>query len=81
MGKCKYRDCIPGAFTDLVNPETKEVVAAQLERLNSSTFDVFYGPITDNRGNVRIAEDESMTDNAMLNEFNWYVEGVVIDEE
>lgn len=68
-------------FTDLVNPETKEVVAAQLERLNSSTFDVFYGPITDNRGNVRIAEDESMTDNAMLNEFNWYVEGVVIDEE
>jgi basic membrane protein A len=49
-------------------------------KLNNGTFDVFYGPIYDNEGNLRIAEGESMTDNAMLNEFNWYVEGVVIDE-
>ena len=60
--------------------EITEVVEAEKERLHSGTFDVFYGPIYDNAGNLRIAEGETMTDNAMLNEFDWYVEGVVIDE-
>lgn len=69
------------SFSDKVKPETKEIVARKLEQLNSGTFDVFYGPIADNSGNLRIAEEESMTDNAMLNEFDWYVEGVIIDEE
>ena len=68
-------------FTDLVKGEAKEVVDEQLRKLNSGTFDVFYGPIMDNRGKLRIAEGESMTDDAMLNAFDWYVEGVVIDEE
>ncbi len=48
-------------------------------RLYSGTFDVFYGPIYDSEGVLRIAEGESMTDEVMLNEFDWYVEGVVID--
>ena len=38
---------------------------------------IFY----DNEGNLRVEEGECMTDNAMLNEFDWYVEGVVNDEE
>ena len=46
----------------------------------SETFDVFYGPITDNEGNVRIKSGQSMTDENMLNNFFWYVEGVVADE-
>ncbi len=68
-------------LTDKVKPGVEEKVAVQLERLNSGTYDVFYGPIADNEGNLRIAEEESMTDDAMLNCFDWYVEGVVIDEE
>lgn len=40
----------------------------------------FYGPITDNEGNVRVKEGQSMTDAAMLDDFFWYVEGVVTDE-
>ena len=52
-----------------------------MERLRYGTYDVFYGPVYDNNGVLRIAEGESMTDNAMLNEFDWYVEGVVIDED
>ena len=44
------------------------------------TTDVFYGPIKDQNGVIRIEEGESMTDYAMLNEFDWYVEGVYIDE-
>ena len=57
-----------------------EAIEAEREHLNSGTFDVFYGPIKDNEGNLRIAEKEGLSDNAMLNEFDWYVEGVVIDE-
>ncbi|MBQ8614525.1 MAG: BMP family ABC transporter substrate-binding protein [Ruminiclostridium sp.] len=56
-----------------------EVIEAERARLNNGTFDVFYGPIYDNEGNLRVAEGESMTDEAMLNELDWYVEGVVID--
>ena len=58
-----------------------EAVEKKRELLNNGVYDVFYGPIYDNKGNLRIAEGESMTDNAMLNEFDWYVEGVVTDEE
>lgn len=58
-----------------------EAVDAERERFRSGTFDVFYGPIYDNEGNIRIAEGESMTDDAMLNSFDWYVEGVVADEK
>ncbi|MBQ8789680.1 MAG: BMP family ABC transporter substrate-binding protein [Ruminiclostridium sp.] len=57
-----------------------EKIETEMQKLKSDTFDVFYGPVYDNTGKLRIAEGESMTDNAMLNEFDWYVEGVVIDE-
>lgn len=57
-----------------------EAVEAEKERFKNGTFDVFYGPIYDNEGNIKIAEGESMSDDAMLNSFDWYVEGVVIDE-
>ena len=49
--------------------------------MKNGSFDVFYGPIEDNTGNVRINEGESMSDVDMLNQFNWFVKGVVIDEE
>jgi len=68
-------------LSDKVHSDIEKKIQQELERLNSGTFDVFYGPIYDNAGNLRIAQGESMTDNAMLNEFDWYVEGVVIDEE
>jgi len=60
--------------------EIAEVIEEEKERFKNGAFDVFYGPIYDNEGNLRVAEGESMTDNAMLNEFDWYAEGVVIDE-
>ena len=46
----------------------------------SGTFDVFYGPITDHEGQERVKKGQSMTDDHMLNDFFWYVEGVVTDE-
>ena len=57
----------------------KDAIHAEYSKLESGVFGVFYGPIYDNQGNLRVAEGESMTDSAMLNEFDWYVEGVVID--
>ena len=68
-------------FTKLVNAGTAEQVEQELERLTSGTYDVFYGPIYDNEGKLRISEGESMTDNSMLNEFDWYAEGVIINEK
>ena len=67
-------------FSDKVKDGVIEAVEAERERLKSGTFDVFYGPVYDSEGTLRIAEDESMTDDYMLNSFDWYVEGVIIDE-
>ena len=68
-------------FTGLAKDGVENVVEQEYERLCSGTYDVFYGPIKDQEGTIRVAEGESMTDQVMLNEFDWYVEGVVINEE
>uniref|UniRef100_UPI004055D521 BMP family ABC transporter substrate-binding protein n=1 Tax=Acetatifactor sp. TaxID=1872090 RepID=UPI004055D521 len=68
-------------FTDKVKSGISETVYQEMERLSSGTYDVFYGPVYDNCGNIRVREGESITDSAMLNEFEWYVEGVVNDEK
>lgn len=57
-----------------------EKVEEELEKMSKGMFDVFYGPVYDSEGNVRVAEGESMSDDVMLNSFDWYVEGVVADE-
>ncbi len=57
-----------------------EKVNKEKQRIESGAYDVFFGPIYDTEGNIRIAEGESMTDYALLNSFDWYVEGVVLDE-
>lgn len=68
-------------LTDNVKNGTNKIVAGKMEKLRSGTFDVFYGPIYDNRGNLRVKAGESITDSVMLNEFDWYVEGVVNEED
>lgn len=62
-------------------PEIQEKINEKAEALSSGKFDVFYGPVIDSDGNMRVSEGESMSDDIMLNSFDWYVEGVVIDEE
>ncbi|MBQ6969762.1 MAG: BMP family ABC transporter substrate-binding protein [Synergistaceae bacterium] len=60
--------------------QTKAKVQAAYEKLRTLEFDVFYGPIRDNTGRLRVDEGESMPDNEMFNNFHWYVEGVKIEE-
>lgn len=68
-------------LTKNVKEGTAEAVEKEMEKLQSGTFDVFYGPVADSEGNIRIADGESMTDESMLNNFGWFVEGVFVDEE
>ena len=63
-----------------VKPGIAEKVEEARVKLESGTFDVFYGPIKDNEGVLRIAEGENLPDETMLNHFTWYVEGVVVYE-
>lgn len=64
-----------------VKPGIKEAVEREGRKFLSRTFDVFYGPIADTDGNIRVQEMECMTDQELLNAFDWYVEGVVLYEE
>lgn len=68
-------------FTENVKEGIGEIVNQEREKLINGTYDVFYGPIKDQNGVIRIGEGENMSDDAMLNEFDWYVEGVVLDDE
>lgn len=64
-------------LTDLVPDSVKQVVETELNQLRLGKYDVFYGPIEDNHGTLRVGEGESMTDTDMLEHFDWYVNGVV----
>ena len=64
-------------MTRNVEDSVRQVVEDEKLRLTQGKFDVFYGPIVDNHGNIRVGEGESMTDEAMLNRFDWFVKGVV----
>lgn len=66
-------------LSEHVRPGTEFLIKKMQNQLTAGTFDIFYGPIKDQNGTVRIQENESMSDRAMLNEFDWYVQGVLID--
>ena len=60
-------------------PQCAEPLEKARRSFENYSFDVFYGPVKDRDGNIRIAEGESMSDAKMLDNFDWYVEGVEID--
>ncbi|MBR5597875.1 MAG: BMP family ABC transporter substrate-binding protein [Lachnospiraceae bacterium] len=68
-------------LTENVKPGIEAIVEKEKKKLESGSWDVFFGPVVDQYGITRIHEGESMTDDAMLNAFDWYVEGVKIDAE
>jgi len=64
-------------MTKLVPDSVQNIVKTEMNLLKAGAYDVFYGPIEDNHGNLRVEEGESMTDVDMLQNFDWYVQGVV----
>nr|MBP3597837.1 BMP family ABC transporter substrate-binding protein [Eubacterium sp.] len=90
QGKFQSRQHWEGVETGIVSlsPLTSnaksgigKVLEKKRQELYNGTFDVFYGPIVDSQGNIRIQEGENMPDEAMLNSFGWYVKGVQVHEE
>lgn len=90
QGKFEGRNYWEGAESGMIAlaPLTKhvkegisEVVEQKRKEISNGTFDVFYGPIYDRDGGLRVPAEESMSDEAMLNEFDWYVKGVIIHGE
>lgn len=89
-GKFQSKNYWEGIESGLVSlaPLTKnvkegiaEVVEKEQARFMNGTYDVFYGPVCDTEGEVRVAEGESMPDDMMFNAFDWYVEGVEFVEK
>lgn len=58
-----------------VPDSVKELVEEEKARIVSGEWDVFYGPVKDQSGEVRVPEGSAMTDAEMLS-MNWFVEGV-----
>ena len=66
-------------FSPLVTEEIRaEVEKAKKEILSGN--DVFSGEIYDKDGIMRCGEDEFISDAALMDDFEWYVDGVVIHE-
>ncbi len=59
-----------------VTQETKDLINAKSEEMKNHTWDVFYGEIKDQEGNVKVASGAHLTDAEMLS-IDWFVEGVV----
>lgn len=62
-------------FGPMVTEETKQLIEAKKQEIIDGKFDVFWGPIKDQNGNIKVAEGEKLTDKEML-EMMWFVEGV-----
>jgi len=62
-------------YGPMVPEETKQLVEQEKERITSGEWDVFYGPLKDQNGEVKVAEGQKMSDDEML-AMDWFVEGV-----
>ncbi len=55
---------------------TYEMVEQIRTELSNGTKGVFFGPIRDMEGNLRVAEGENLPDSILFEQLDWYVEGV-----
>lgn len=63
-------------LTDLVNPDVGKIVENEKKRIVTGKYDVFFGPVTDTKGYVRVRKGENLPDTELLQNMNWYVDGV-----
>ena len=85
--KFEGRSYLVGADTGIValaplahssSPGTERLIAKEKDRLVKGEYDVFYGPIRDAAGRLRVAEGENLSDKTLFEELDGYVEGVVV---
>lgn len=66
-------------LSGLVKEGIGEVVEREMRKMLDGTFDVFFGPVSDNHGVLRVREWETIPDETILNGMDWYVDGVVVE--
>ena len=57
---------------------TEEAVAAAREAISTGELQIFSGEITDNEGNVVVAEGQTLTDAEIL-AITWFCEGITVN--
>lgn len=67
-------------FSDEVSTDIQDKIKEAQVKIQSGD-DVFSGLIIDNQGNVRCNENEIISDEILLEQFDWYTEGVEFYEE
>lgn len=63
-------------LADGVTPETARAVRQMTTLLEDGEMDVFYGPVRDAAGTLRIAAEENPSDAELFDRLDWYIEGV-----
>ncbi len=85
QGKLSGRQYLAGIETGIVDlaplssrcaEGTSEMVEQLRAELVNGTRGVFYGPVRDTEGNLRVAEGENLPDTVLFEQLDWYVEGV-----
>ena len=85
QGRLSGRSYLVGMETGIVDlaplsgrcdEEIVRMVQAEKDEIVKGEKDVFYGPIYDQQGNLRVAEGENLSDKALFDQLDWYVEGV-----
>lgn len=64
-----------GPYGPAVPEDVKKLVDAKKQEIVSGQWDVFTGPIKDQKGQVKVQAGQKMTDPEMLS-FDWFVQGV-----
>jgi basic membrane protein A len=63
-------------FGPAVSDSAKKLIEQRRQEMSAEHFDVFWGPIKAQTGNVRIAAGGKPADDVLLR-MDWFVEGVV----
>lgn len=66
-------------YSPLVSDETRNAVEAARSRFDSGLY-IFSGEIFDNNGEQRCGDGEILSDDVLLKNMDWYVDGVIIYE-
>ena len=64
-------------FSPHVDKDIVQIVEQEKELLARNRRDIFWGPIVDNHGMVRVEKGECIPDEDLLEHFDWYVKGVI----
>ena len=66
-------------LTGNVRFNARERVDIEMKKIVEGRYDVFFGPVRDNTGRQRVGSDETLSDDYLLYEMDWFAEGVVIE--